>query len=391
MKKKTLQDVQVKDEKVIVRVDLNVPITATGDVGDDNRIRAVLPTIEYLLDQGSAVILISHLGRPKGQPAEKFSLRPVARKLAEMLGCPVNFVEEAVGPKAQEATANLRSGEILLLENIRFYEAEEKNEPRFAAQLAALGTLFVNDAFGTAHRAHASTAGVAQYLPAVAGLLMEKELKILGQLLASPARPFVAIIGGAKISDKIGVIERLLRKTDRLLIGGGMANTFLTAQGYELQESLVEKDKLQVASDLLQKGQDKIVLPVDLVVAPDRSKGDQKKNVSLTEIPAGWAAYDVGQETVKLFKQEIKRAETIFWNGPVGLFEESGFDIGTLELAKKMGELAAVTIIGGGDTVAAIRKAGMTDRVTHVSTGGGASLKLLEGQDLPGVVALQDR
>lgn len=254
-----------------------------------------------------------------------------------------------------------------------------------------MGTLFVNDAFGTAHRAHASTAGVAQYLPAVAGLLMEKELKILGQLLASPARPFVAIIGGAKISDKIGVIERLLRKTDRLLIGGGMANTFLTAQGYELQESLVEKDKLQVASDLLQKGQDKIVLPVDLVVAPDRSKGDQKKNVSLTEIPAGWAAYDVGQETVKLFKQEIKRAETIFWNGPVGLFEESGFDIGTLELAKKMGELAAVTIIGGGDTVAAIRKAGMTDRVTHVSTGGGASLKLLEGQDLPGVVALQDR
>ncbi len=393
MGKKTLRDAEVKGKKVFVRVDFNVPIDKEGNVTDDTRIRAVLPTIEYLLVRGAAVILASHLGRPKGRPDERFTLRPVARRLGELLGREVRFAGDVVGPGAETAVGYLKPGDVLLLENVRFYPEEERNDPEFAAKLASLADLFVNDAFGAAHRAHASTTGIAAHLPAVAGFLMEKELETLGRLLADPKRPFVAVIGGAKISDKIGVLERLLERADLLLIGGGMANTFLAAQGYDLQASLVETDKLDVARTLLAKAGsgERVMLPVDLVAAPDRERPDERVTVPVDCIPAGWAALDIGAETLKLFEDKLRPARTVFWNGPVGLFEVPGFDAGTLGLAKAIAALDGTTIIGGGDTIAALKRAGVADRVSHVSTGGGASLKLLEGKELPGVAVLQDR
>ncbi|MBE0466613.1 MAG: phosphoglycerate kinase, partial [Candidatus Desulforudis sp.] len=343
MRKKTLRDVKVKGKKVFVRVDFNVPIDAQGNVTDDTRIRAVLPTIEYLLVRGAAVILASHLGRPKGRRDERFSLRPVARKLGEILGREVHFSAEAVGPEAAAAAGALVPGAVLLLENVRFYPEEERNDPTFAARQAALADLYVNDAFGAAHRAHASTVGIATHLPAVAGFLMEKELETLGRLLADPERPFLAVIGGAKISDKIGVLEQLIEKADCLLIGGGMANTFLAAHGCDLQASLMEADKLDVARTLLEKaGPDgKVILPVDLVVAPDRERADERITVPVDRgVPVGWAAFDIGPETLRLFEEKLMSGRTVFWNGPVGLFEAPGFEGGTLGLARA---IAAVT------------------------------------------------
>ena len=393
MAKKTLRDVEIKGKKVFVRVDFNVPIDQQGNVTDDTRIRAALPTIEYLLVRGASVILASHLGRPKGRPDGRFTLRPVALKLGELLGREVLFAADAVGPETEAAAARLVPGDVLLLENVRFYPEEERNDPVFASKLAALADLYVNDAFGTAHRAHASTVGITAHLPAVAGFLMEKELETLGRLLSDPERPFVAVIGGAKISDKIGVLERLIEKADCLLIGGGMANTFLAAKGYNLQASLVETDKLDVARNLLTKAGvgDRVVLPVDLVVAPELGRPDARADVPVDRIPAGWGAFDIGAQTLNLFTKKLQTARTIFWNGPVGLFEVVGFDTGTLELAERIAAADATTVIGGGDTIAALKRAGVADKVTHASTGGGASLKLLEGRELPGVTALQDR
>lgn len=393
MGKKTLRDIDVRDRKVFVRVDFNVPFDEQGRVADDTRIRAALPTIEHLLAAGAAVILASHLGRPKGQRDERFSLRPVAHRLAELLGREVRFSGEAVGPEAEAAARELAPGGILLLENVRFYPGETKNDPELAAQLASLAELYVNDAFGAAHRAHASTAGIAAHLPAVAGLLMEKELEMLGRLLADPARPFGALIGGAKISDKIGVLEQLAQKADFILIGGGMANTLLSARGYNLQASLVESDKLDVARALLAKNglDEKLVLPVDLVVAPDRDHPGERTTVPLDRVPEGWAAFDIGPATLQLFADKLRSARTVFWNGPVGLFEAAGFDEGTLGLARAVAAADGGSVIGGGDTIAAVQRAGVADRMAHVSTGGGASLELLEGRELPGVAALQDR
>lgn len=394
MGKKTLRDVEVKGKKVFVRVDFNVPIDAQGNVTDDTRIRAVLPTIEYLLVRGAAVILASHLGRPKGRRDERFSLRPVARKLGKILGREVRFSAEAVGPEAEAAAGALVPGDVLLLENVRFYPEEERNDPVFAAQQAALADLYVNDAFGAAHRTHASTVGIATHLPAVAGFLMEKELETLGRLLADPERPFLAVIGGAKISDKIGVIKQLIEKADCILIGGGMANTFLAARGYDLQASLMEADKLDVARTLLEKaGPDgKVILPVDLVVASDRERADECITVPVDRgVPVGWAAFDIGPETLRLFEEKLMSGRTVFWNGPVGLFEAPGFEGGTLGVARAIAAVTGITVIGGGDTIAALKRAGVVDRVTHASTGGGASLKLLEGRELPGVAALGNR
>lgn len=393
MSKKGLREVEIKGKRVFVRVDFNVPIDEQGRVADDTRIRAVMPTIEHLLAGGAAVILASHLGRPKGKRDERFSLRPVVRRLEELLGREVRFSGEAVGPEAEAAAGRLVPGDVLLLENVRFYPGEEQNDPELALKQASLADLYVNDAFGAAHRAHASTVGIAAHLPAVAGFLMEKELETLGRLLSNPERPFVAVIGGAKISGKIGVLERLLQKADLLLIGGGMANTLLAARGYDLQASLVETDKLDVAWKLFEKaGADKrLVLPVDLVVAPDRERPDERATVPVDQVPEGWAAFDIGPATRGLFEEKLRSARTVFWNGPVGLFEVPGFGGGTLGLARTIATLDGTSVIGGGDTVAALKQAGLIEQMTHVSTGGGASLELLEGRELPGVAALQDR
>ena len=394
MNKKTIRDVDVRGRKVLVRVDFNVPLE-DGRVADDTRIRAALPTIQYLLDHGAAVILMSHLGRPKGQPNPKYSLRPVAEHLSALLGKPVKFSPEPVGPQAEALARDLKPGEVLLLENTRFHPGERKNDPEFARQLAALAGpdgIFVNDAFGSAHRAHASVVGVAQYLPAVAGFLMEKELDFLGRLLTAPERPFVAILGGAKISDKIGVIRSLLQKADKLLIGGGMANTFLKAQGYEVGDSLVEEEALEEAKALLAEGQDKLVLPVDAVIADRFAADAERKVVPVDQVPQGWRILDIGPETVARFKAELQGAKTVFWNGPMGVFEFPTFAEGTFAIARALAELeGAVTVIGGGDSVAAVKQAGVADKITHISTGGGASLEFVEGKELPGVAVLADK
>ncbi len=388
--KKTIRDIDVTGKKVLVRVDFNVPLSESG-VGDDTRIRAAIPTIQYLLDHGAAVILCSHLGRPKGGPDPKYSLKPVADHLAELLGKPVKFAPDCIGPAAEKEASSLKAGEVLVLENTRFHPEEEKNDLKMAEQLANLADLYVNDAFGTAHRAHASTEGVTHFKPGVAGFLLEKEIKYLGQAVTDPKRPFVAILGGAKISDKIGVINNLLSKADAVLIGGGMANTFLKAQGFAVADSLVEADSVPVASELLAKAQGKLHLPVDLVLADKFEAEAARKVIPVGNVPDGWRILDIGPETVRAFSEVIKTAGTVVWNGPMGVFEFPRFAEGTFGIAKAVAESSAVSIIGGGESVAAIQQSGLAEKITHISTGGGASLEMLEGLELPGVAALQDK
>lgn len=388
--KKTIRDIEVKGKRVLVRVDFNVPLKDNA-VGDDTRIRSALPTIQYLLDHGAAVILCSHLGRPKGGPDPKYTLKPVAAHLAGLLGKPVAFAEDCIGAPAETAVSALKPGEVLVLENTRFHPEEEANDLEMARQLASLADLFVNDAFGTAHRAHASTEGVTHYLPGVAGFLLEREIQYLGQAVAEPNHPFVAILGGAKIKDKIGVIRNLLGKADTLLIGGGMANTFLKAQGYEMADSLVEDDALDTARELLELGGSRLMLPVDLVIADAFDANAERKVVPLGNVPAGWRVLDIGPETVKAYGKVLSGAGTVVWNGPMGVFEYARFAEGTFGIAKAVAESGAVSIIGGGESVQAVQQSGLADKITHISTGGGASLEMLEGLVLPGVAALQDK
>lgn len=373
-----------------MRVDYNVPIK-DGKVGDDTRIRAAMPTLNYLLEHGAAVILCSHLGRPKGGPDPKFSLKPVADYLSQLSGKPVAFAEDCVGPAAEAAAKALKPGGILLLENTRFHPEEEKNDLELAKKMAALADVYVNDAFGSAHRAHSSTEGVAHFLPAVAGFLMEEEIKYLGQAIADPKKPFVAILGGAKISDKIGVIRNLLAKADQVLIGGGMANTFFKAQGYPIGDSLVEDEVLDTARELLQLGGKRLRLPVDMVVADKFDAEAASKTMPMGPVPDGWRIMDVGPETVKAYAKTVAGAGTVVWNGPMGVFEFAKFAKGTFGVAKAVAESKAISIIGGGDLVAAVSAAGLSERITHISTGGGASLEMLEGLVLPGLAALQDK
>jgi phosphoglycerate kinase len=388
--KKTVEDMDVKGKKVLVRVDFNVPIKE-GKVGDDTRIRAALPTIEYLLKKGAAVILCSHLGRPKGGPDPKYTMKPVGEYLSTLMKKPVAFADDCIGPVAEAAAKALKPGEILLLENTRFHPEEEKNDPGMAKQLASLADIFINDAFGTAHRAHSSTEGVAHFLPAAAGFLLEKEIKYLGQAIAEPKRPFVAILGGSKISDKIGVIKNLLVKADTILIGGGMANTFFKAQGYPVADSLVEDEALETARDLLKNAGDKLRLPVDVTIADKFEADAAHKVIDMGSIPDGWRILDIGPKTMEAYAKALKGAGTVVWNGPMGVFEFPEFAKGTFAVAKAVADCGGVTIIGGGDSVAAIQESGLADKITHISTGGGASLEMLEGLVLPGLAALQDK
>jgi phosphoglycerate kinase len=388
--KKTVRDIDVRGQRALVRVDFNVPIK-DGRVADDTRIRAAIPTIEYLVEHGASVILCSHLGRPKGGPDPAFSLRPVADHLAGLLGKPVAFVAAMVGAEAEKRTAEMVPGDILLLENTRFEAGETKNDPELAAQLARLGTIYVNDAFGSAHRAHASTEGVAHRLPAVAGFLMEKELVYLGRVMESAEHPFVAILGGAKISDKIAVVQSLLARADHLLIGGGMANTFLAAQGAALGESLVETDVLDTARSLLQQAGGKMHLPTDAVIADAFSETAAHRIVPVGGVPSGWRVLDIGPATIDAYRAALVGARLVVWNGPMGVFEFAPFAVGTRAIAQAVADCGGTTIVGGGDSAAAIAQAGLTAKITHVSTGGGATLELLEGKTLPGVAALQDR
>jgi len=391
MPKKTVRDIDVRGRRVLVRVDFNVPLEK-GAVSDDTRIRAALPTLRYLVDGGAISILCSHLGRPKGKPNQAYSLAPVAERLGQLLGRPVRVAPDCVGPGVKKQVAQLQPGDVLLLENLRFHAEEEKNDSNFARELASMADVYVDDAFGSAHRAHASTAGVAGYLPAVAGFLMERELDFLGGALASPAKPFVAILGGAKVSDKIAVIENLLGKVDALLIGGGMANTFLKAQGKEVGQSLVEEDKLDVARALLRRGGDKLVLPTDVVIADRFDAAARRRTVPVDAVPPDWRVLDIGPKSVDEFGQRLKGARTVVWNGPMGVFEMEPFAAGTFAMARALAGLTgATTIVGGGDSAAAVDQAGVADRVTHVSTGGGASLEFLEGKELPGVAVLQEK
>ncbi len=390
MNKKTVRDVDVQGLRVLMRVDFNVPLQ-DGQISDDTRIQAAVPTIEYLLDHGAAVILMSHLGRPKGKVAPEFSLKPVAARLGELLGLDVAMAPDCVGGEVEKMAKALEPGDVLLLENTRYHAGEEKNDPAMAEQLARLGDLFVNDAFGAAHRAHASTEGVTHHLPAVAGLLMEKEIEFLGKAIESPEHPYVAIIGGAKISDKIGVIRNLLVQVDALLIGGGMANTFLAAQGHEMGDSLVEVDSIDVAAELMGEGGGKLVLPVDAVIADAFAADAARKVVPVDAIEPGWRMLDIGPRTVALFVGKLTGAKTVVWNGPMGVFEFEPFAAGTLAVAQMLAESDATTIIGGGDSVAAIQQAGLSDQMSHISTGGGASLEMLEGRTLPGLAALDDK
>ena len=391
MNKKSIRDINVSGKKVFIRVDYNVPMDKAGAITDDTRVRATLPTLKYLLDQGGALILAAHLGRPKGGPAPEFSLSPVAKHLSSLIGKEVKFVSDCVGPTAEAAAAALKPGEILMLENLRFHPEEEKNAPEFAQGLAKLADLAVNDAFGVSHRAHASVEGITKFLPAVAGFLMEKELDFLGRAVAEPDRPYAAIIGGAKVSDKIGVIENLLAKVDLLLIGGGMANTFLAALGYSVGKSLLEPDKIELAKALIERAKQrsvKLLLPVD-VVAADRFAADASCRITpVNSIASEEMALDIGPATCEAFTQALVGAKTIVWNGPMGVFEMDAFAKGTEAVARAVAKSAAVSIVGGGDSVAALEKVGLADKITHISTGGGASLEFLEGKTLPGVAAL---
>ncbi len=395
MNKQTVRDVSFAGKRVLVRVDFNVPLDGQT-VTDDTRVRAAVPTIKYILDQKPKVVLLmSHLGRPKDGPDPKYSMAPVAPVLQAHLGAPVTFVDDCVGPKVEAALAAAAPGAVLLLENTRFYKGEEKNDPELAAKMAAFGDVFVNDAFGTAHRAHASNVGVSSHLPAVAGLLMEKEIDYLATALEDPARPFVAILGGAKVSDKIAVIDALIDKCDALIIGGGMANTFFLAQGVALGKSLVEADAVETAKALLARGRSKLVLPVDAVIGDKFAEDSATQTVDVAAgVPDGWAIYDIGPKTQALFAEKLTGAKTVVWNGPMGVFEIEKFAHGTFAVAKalaKATEAGAVSIVGGGDSAAAVEQSGLADKITHISTGGGASLEMLEGQALPGVVALKDR
>ncbi len=390
MNKLTVREIDVRGKRVLVRVDFNVPMRE-GQITDDRRIRESLPTIQYLLEQGATVVLMSHFGRPKGQRNPEFSLRPVAERLSQLLGRPVHFFEDCIGAAVEQGVQSLPPNSVALLENVRFYQQEEANDPEFAQALARLGEVYVNDAFGSAHRAHASTEGVAHYLPAVAGLLMEKELRYLGQVLGNPERPFIAILGGAKVHDKIGVIQNLLPKVDRLLIGGGMAFTFLKAQGYEIGKSLLDVENLEFAAQVLRQAGDKLLLPRDVVVAPALEPNPPTRTVPVSQIPPDQMGLDIGSETAQAFGEAIRNARTVVWNGPLGAFETPPFEQGTRAVMQALAESGAVSILGGGDTAAAAEQLGFADKMTHISTGGGASLEFLEGRILPGVAALMDK
>ena len=395
MNKKTVKDIDLKDKRVLVRCDFNVPMDENKNITDNRRIVAALPTIKYLLEQNCKIILCSHLGRPKGEFKPEFSLAPVAKELSKQLNMEVVMAKDVIGEDACKKAEKLNNGEILLLENLRFHREETDNDPEFAKKLASFGEIFVNDAFGTAHRAHASTEGVTKFLPAVSGFLIEKELEFLGNALENPKRPYVAILGGAKVSDKIGVIDSLLEKVDTLMIGGGMAYTFFKAQGYSVGDSLCEEDKCDLALELMAKAKEKgvkMLLPIDTKIGKEFKPDTESKTVAWTDIPDGWQGFDIGEKTIEMFRKELNGAKTIVWNGPLGLFEFEQFAVGTDAIAHKLANLnGAVTIVGGGDSAAAVEKAGLASKISHVSTGGGASLEFLEGKKLPGIEALLDK
>jgi phosphoglycerate kinase len=390
MNKKTVKDIDLKNKRVLMRVDFNVPM-ADGKVTDDKRIKAALPTIKYVLEQGASLLLMSHLGRPKGGADPEFSLRAASEALATLLGTPVQMAPDCVGAEVEKMAKELKAGEVLMLENTRFHKGEEKNDLDLAKQMAALGDVYVNDAFGSAHRAHSSTEGIARFLPAVSGFLMEQELEYLGRAVANPVHPYIAILGGAKISDKILVVETLLSKCDKLIIGGGMANTFLAAQGLNMQDSLVEAESLELAKTIFAKSSDKIILPVDAIIADKFDAEANTQTVDVDKIPAGWRMLDVGPKTLELYKTSLDGVKLVVWNGPVGVFEMQKFAEGTFALARMLADSGAITVIGGGDSASAVKKAGVAKQMTHVSTGGGASLEFLEGKELPGVAALLDK
>jgi len=390
MNKKTVKDIDLKGKRVLMRVDFNVPMQ-DGKVTDDKRIKASLPTIKYVLEQGASLLLMSHLGRPKGGPDPEFSLRAAADVLSSLLDVPVKMAPDTVGAEVEAMAKELKPGDVLMLENTRFHKGEEKNDLELAKQMAALADVYVNDAFGSAHRAHSSTEGVAQFLPAVSGFLMEQELEYLGRAVGNPEHPYVAILGGAKISDKINVVETLLSQADKLIVGGGMANTFLAAKGFNMRDSLVEEASLDTAKSILQKAGERLILPVDAVIADKFEAEANHEVVEVDKIPAGWRMMDVGPKTLQLYKQALNGAKLIVWNGPVGVFEMPKFAEGTFALAKLLAESGATTVIGGGDSASAVKKAGVAKQMTHVSTGGGASLEFLEGKELPGVAALMNK
>ena len=395
LNKKTIEDIDVKGKKVLARCDFNVPLK-DGEITNDKRIVAALPTIKYLMEHGAKVILCSHLGRPKGEYKPEFSLAPVAKRLSEYLGVEVKLAEDAevVGPNAKVRAAELKDGEVMLLENVRYRAEETKNEENFSKELASLADIFVNDAFGTAHRAHCSTTGVAAYLPAVCGYLIQKEIKFMGGALANPKRPLVAILGGAKVSDKIGVIENLIDKCDTIIIGGGMAYTFMKYLGHNIGTSLLEADWIEKAGEMMKKAEDKgvkFLIPVDNKVGKEYDENTEAKVVSSDDIPDGWMGLDIGPKTQEVFANAIKGAGTVIWNGPMGVSEWDNFAAGTISVAKAVADSGAISIIGGGDSVAAVTKLGFADKMSHISTGGGASLEFLEGKDLPGICALQDK
>lgn len=396
LNKKTLEDLQVQGKNVLVRCDFNVPMDDDRNITDDRRITSSLPTIKYLIDNKARVILMSHLGRPKGEANLKYSLAPVAKRLSELLNKEVVFAKDdrVVSDDVKKVVSNMKDGDVVLLENTRFRKEEEKNEESFAKELASLGDLYVNDAFGTSHRAHTSNVGLSSQLPSAVGFLVEKEISIMGKALENPERPFVAILGGAKVSDKIGVIENLLNKVDTILIGGGMAYTFLKAQGYGIGTSILEKDKIDLANELLKKAKEKnvkLLLPVDVVVAKEFKNDTEFKTVKIDSIPNDMMGMDIGEETIKLFNEEVKNAKTVVWNGPMGVFEMENFKKGTDAIAKAMAECNGTTIVGGGDSASAVEKAGFGEKMTHISTGGGASLEFLEGKTLPGIAAISDK
>lgn len=395
MAKKTVEDIDVALKRVLLRVDYNVPLTPDGQVADDKRITASFPTVKYLLEKKAKLIICSHLGRPDGEAKPEFSLAPVAKRLAELLpGVKISFAPDCVGPEAEKLAGALGEGEILLLENLRFHKEEEKNDPAFAKKLAALAEVYVSDAFGTVHRAHASTAGVADYLPAVAGFLIGKELSVMGEALENPVHPFVAILGGAKVADKIGVITNLLSKCDTLLIGGGMAFTFFKAMGCEIGSSLLDKESVGLAGELMEEAKAKgvkLMLPIDSVIADKFAADAANRTVLSNEIPAGWMVLDIGEKAQEEYAAEIRKAKTVIWNGPMGVFEFPAFAKGTAAVAKACAECGGTTIVGGGDSASAVKKLGFAKSITHISTGGGASLEFLEGKSLPGVAALNDK